>query len=142
MIDPFEYVSIHLGKVFLAYLIMLRFLCPFFLMFYLIFNRFLCLVSSYVTYICHSLKFFVTDPFEYLSIYLAIRNFGHASLCYAVYGLSFLMFYLIFFTIFMPNLKLCHWLYLPNFKFFCDGSFWKSFNIYLGIRHFWHAPFL
>ncbi len=76
VIDPFEYLSMNLGKVFLAYLILLGSLCPFFLMFCPFFYWFTCLVSSYVTgFISYPFKYFVMNTFYDINKNLSISFF-------------------------------------------------------------------
>ncbi len=97
MIDTFEYLSIYLAIRNSLHPSLCQAVYGPFFMFYRIFNRFLCLGSSYVTYSCHSFKYFIIYPIEYLSIHLGIRFFLPTSLCQALYVLFFLCSFLFFY---------------------------------------------
>jgi hypothetical protein len=104
----------------------------------LVFNRFLCLISSYVTgYICYSFILIVIILFSYLLIYLGIRFFWYIFPCHAFYSLSFL-FKSSFFNRFLC-LMLSYVTGCICFSFTLIVIIQIYFLlIYLGIRLFWY----
>jgi hypothetical protein len=108
-----------------------------FLIFYLFFNRFLCLISCYISgYIKYSFLLFAN--FLHPSIYLGIRIFGtplHVQVRIA--------FHFFFPTIFFYRFSRLISSYISGYIYYSFipvvNFLFEYLSIYLGIRFFWHA---